>query len=484
MYDPGQGFPPPAPFHFTHSSTTKVGQEMCYIAISLDGRFFASGSHLREIHLWDRKSLTPTGVPLRGHFEWVGSVCFTPDSRWLVSGSGDKSVRVWDCKTGEAVGDPLRAHSDTVWSVWTDGVLIISGSFDKTIRIWDLASRTQIGSPIDAGGFVYVVTLSNDGRIAAGVDSAVCVWDVKTRHRIASMQGHTSAVFAIAFSRDNHRIVSGGDDKSVRLWDTQTYTQIGEFNGHTGTVWSVSFSPDGGWVTSGGDDRTLCVWHCKTGQLMGAPLRGHTDSIKYAAVSPDGCQLISGSRDKTIRIWSKSTSKEWQEQSEQISTIHLSRHTARRSPHMIPVKGGPPVVSACYSPDRTLYAASRLDGHVSIWNTAQPLWESDTPINPMHLLRLTANQLIISIPDGSMWVWDIVEGKPIHQTPSSSGSQLNATNTHQFSMRSRSSTEKSIFRWIPFEVDAGLWAFVDNTFIRFEGLGGSVTLIDVGDVAK
>ena len=475
MYDPRQGFPPPPPFHFSHGSTIKVTHIIESLATSLDGRFFASGSHLGDIHLWDRKSLKPIGRLLQGHSNWsVNSLCFTPNSRWLVSASSDNSLRVWNCEKGQAVGDPLWAHTDAVLSVWTDGVSIISGSFDKTIRICDLTSRKQIGSSIDAGGFVYAVTLSNDGRIATGVESAVRVWDVKTRRRIASMQGHTSTVFAIAFSRDNHRIVSGGDDKSVRLWDTQTYRQIGEFNGHTGAVRSVSFSPDGGWVTSGGDDMTLCVWHCNTGQLMHAPLRGHTGSIKYAAVSPDGCQLISGSSDATIRTWSKSTGNEWQEGSEQISTIHLSQHTARPSAHMIPLKGGPPVVSACYSPDRTLYAASTLDDHVSLWNaTHDLLWESDLPIHPIHLLRLTANQLIISSPDGSMWSWDLVGGIPRRQTLTTSGSQR----INLLKLRSSSSA----VQWFPFKVDAGLWAYLDGTFIRFETIGnGSVTFIDVG----
>jgi hypothetical protein len=81
-----------------------------------------------------------------------------------------------------------------------------------------------------------------------------------------------------------------------------------------------------------------------------------------------------------------------------------------------------------------------------------------------------------------IWVWDMVAGKPLNTA--SSGPQLNATSTHQFSMRSGSFTENPIVRWIPFKVDAGLWAYVDDTLIRFESLGGSVTLIDVRNVVQ
>ena len=201
MYDPEGSFPPPAPFHFSPSSTIMAGGLVRAIAVSMDGRLIASGSHTGDIRLWDSRLNEPIGGPLQGHSDWVKFVCFSPDSRWLVSGSDDMSVRVWDCITGQAAGGPLFGHTDLVWSVCTDGRFIISGSRDKTIRIWDFTSHTQIGSPIDAGDYVYAVALSNDGRIAAGVERAVCVWDVNTHHRIALMKGHTSVVWGVAFSR-------------------------------------------------------------------------------------------------------------------------------------------------------------------------------------------------------------------------------------------------------------------------------------------
>jgi WD40 repeat protein len=121
----------------------------------------------------------------------VTSVCFSPDSRWLVSGSWDKSVRMWDCRTGQAIGSPLLGHTSSIRSVCTDGHRIISGSDDGTIRIWSCDTRQLIGAPINAGHYVWAVALSKDGRIAAGVDHDVCIFDIETRRQISSMKGHT-----------------------------------------------------------------------------------------------------------------------------------------------------------------------------------------------------------------------------------------------------------------------------------------------------
>ena len=165
---------------------------------------------------------------------------------------------MWDCQSGQARSS-LWGHTGRVMSVCTeDGRLIISGSEDATIRMWDLNTGEQIVEPIENDGSVYVVALSNNGRIVAAVGQQVCVWDMKTSRQISLMTGHTSTVYSVALSPDNRRIASGSAD-GIRLWDAQTYTQIGKFNGHKGIVLSVSFSHDGRSLASGTDDMTVRV---------------------------------------------------------------------------------------------------------------------------------------------------------------------------------------------------------------------------------
>lgn len=47
-------------------------------------------------------------------------------------------------------------------------------------------------------------------------------------------------------------------------------------------------------------------------------------------------------------------------------------------------------------------------------------------------------------------------------------------------MRSSSSTDNPIVRWIPFEVNR---AYVDCASVGFDSVGGPVSIIDIGDVA-
>ena len=258
-------------------------------------------------------------------------------------------------------------HTNTVYSVCTDGLLIVSGGLDKTIRIWDLHTGRHIGKTIKNDCGISVVVLSNNGRIVAGVGLEVCIWDIETSSPISTMTGHTSLVNTVALSPDNSRIASGGVDCSIRLWDTQTYTQIGKFNGHTGIIWSASFSHDGRYIASCSLDKTVRIWNSGTGQLI--DLQGHTNCVTSVSFTPDN-QLISG-YSGTIHIWSQSVPKEWTKLSEQITSMELtsSTHSVGNSAlHSFSLAGNPYVVAACYSTDYTLYAASTLDVHVSLWH--------------------------------------------------------------------------------------------------------------------
>ena len=454
MYDPHIVLPPFTPPDYTHHSTIRGSNAIYAIAVSPDSMMIASGDEGGVIQIWDRRSHEKRCI----HGDCVvSSVCFSPDSRWLVSASRDRIVRKWDCGTGLAFGSPFLGHTSDVNSVCMDGQRIISGSSDRTIRIWSCDTHELIGAPIDAGSdSVHAVALSKN-HIAAAVGLDVCVFDIETRQQVFSMRGHTDCVWTVAFSPDGSRIVTGSWDMSVRIWDVQTRRQTHTLDGHKNHVISVAFSSDGHWVSSGSIDTTVRVWNSQTGQPLSVPLRGST-YVRGVSFFPNTLQLISGIGDQ-IYIWY--ALYKWQKPSQQITTIHLSQ-LPTFSFENISLEGYPSVVSSCCSPDGSFYAASTLEGHVSIWiGERKLLWETNTLIHPIHLLQLSEKQLILSAPDGSTLSWDLLDGKPTNDNAISCGPQINASNFHN------SNLSNDTVSWYPFDFDAGLWAYVDGYLISF-----------------
>jgi WD40 repeat protein len=54
----------------------------------------------------------------------------------------------------------------------------------------------------------------------------VRVWDLKANQERMAVTGHSSRVFALAFSPDGRRLASSGADCTAKLWDTKTGDEV------------------------------------------------------------------------------------------------------------------------------------------------------------------------------------------------------------------------------------------------------------------
>ena len=87
-----------------------------------------------------------------GHTGGVNCTSYSPDGGHIISGSDDSTIRIWDVKTGTTVGEPLKGHSGGVYGVSDspNGRQIFSGSYDGTIQIWDAETGDTVGKALKA----------------------------------------------------------------------------------------------------------------------------------------------------------------------------------------------------------------------------------------------------------------------------------------------------------------------------------------------
>lgn len=113
-------------------------------------------------------------------------------------------------------------------------------------------------------------------------------WDVATGQKLYEQEGHSAAVYSIAFQCDGSLCATCGMDKTVKLWDLRSGCYVTTFTGHVGDVLSVDFSPNGYEVASGGADNTVRVWDLRR-RRCAAAIPGHNSVVSKVVYEVCGC---------------------------------------------------------------------------------------------------------------------------------------------------------------------------------------------------
>jgi hypothetical protein len=244
---------------------------------------------------------------------------------------------------------------------------------------------------------VWCVAFSADGRraLSGSVDGSIKVWDVRTGKAIRSLEGHQELVWSAVFAPDGRRIVSGSRDRTVRLWDVDSGKELKCFKGHTNEIRRVAISPDGHSALSGGYDGIMRLWNLATGKEV-RQFPHHW--LHVVAFSPDGKQVLSGSNDKTVRLWETTTGKE---------VLRFQGHSGS-------------VWTAAFTPDGQQVLSGATGERLALWNAntgeevrrlaGNNLWPDSLGV-ASDGRRAVAN----GGPIGTFALWDLRTGKVLHR---------------------------------------------------------------------
>ncbi len=166
------------------------------IAVSPDGKLFATGGTDRKVLLWNLAERKPIGEPLLGHSGDILILAFSPDGRILASAGQDTTIRLWDVATHRPAGPSLYGHYEPVWGLAfsPDGRLLASSDEAGNIVIWDLWAW-----------------MPSEDRTAPTALPSGCTVDY--------LEGHPQAVWWLAFRPQGDLLASASFDGTVGLWD-------------------------------------------------------------------------------------------------------------------------------------------------------------------------------------------------------------------------------------------------------------------------
>jgi WD40 repeat protein len=307
--------------------------------------------------------------PRQGHTAPLNAVAISPNGRTFASAGEDRSVKLWDLATNQ-VPRSLSAHTDVVFGLAfsPDGKLLASGSGDGTIAIWDLGSGTVVGALRGHSRSLSRIQFSPDARNLAG--GVVKIWEVATGMEGAPLTGHAGIVRCVAFSPDGNLLASAGEDKTVIVHHLPDGTAR-KFR-LPGVVNDVAFSPDGRTLAAVSDapDAAVHLWDLETGvETTG---KGHTGHVRGLAFSPSAPTLATCGEDGTVRLWNLGSDEGGKMKDEKSSQTGSSFILHPRSSRTIgPGPFGGDVRSVAFTPDGRYLATANANGTVYLLQIQQ-----------------------------------------------------------------------------------------------------------------
>jgi WD40 repeat protein len=282
------------------------------VAVSPDGRFFASSSRCAPIiHVLEAGTGQGLTLLANNGREHLDELAYCLDGTRIAS-LGPSGVIVWDATNGSQISSIAIVYP-WKFALSPNGSQLAVDLRGGTIGLWDaIPGEENVPLSDIPGRFIEMMVFSFDGlqiALCYRRDYSICLWHTHSGLALlAPMQGHIDNVRSVMFSPDGKRLVSGSEDATVRVWDTTSGTEVYTLEGHKGTIYSVTFCPDGSRIVSGSADKTVRLWNATSGTPIFI-MRGHIGEVHSATFSADGRQIIScciphnGDSDGTIHLW-------------------------------------------------------------------------------------------------------------------------------------------------------------------------------------
>jgi WD40 repeat protein len=404
------------------------------VAYSPDGRVLAvAGAGPSFVDIWDvpgRERIKPL-QPNEG-----SRVAFSPRGDLLATSAKDE-IRLWRTGTWELVRQVPLAGGVMVLKFSPDGTRLAGLILPDRLTVWEVdqwnvSCRFSISlGPARLGNLDF----SPDGKalVIGDADHNLRVIDLANGNTIFDVpEAHSEGITSVAWSPNDSVIASGSgwDGGPIRLWDVASGNSLGKLEGHTSWISDMVFSKDGLWLYSASGDQTLRIWDVEKQQCL-ATLRGSSHEVLGLALSPDGTTLASACKDGIVAFWSADPKSE-EEMPRLIPLGHFAQTAFAPDSRVLAVprartvslfdlatsketellpKMDTDVSAVAYSPDGTLLVSGGENGEIRVWSCAEHrlLPELDGHEEEICLLRFRADGTRLLSVDAKKTViwWDV-----------------------------------------------------------------------------
>jgi WD40 repeat protein len=255
----------------------------------------------------------------------INCVAYSPDGSFVAIGiqSYNQNLNLFRVSDGRLLAGRISAHGNGTLSLAfsADGQLLASGGRDGTAKLWHLPDMTLVHTLNGGPGYparVFAVAFSGDDQtLAVAGLGGVHLFRVSDGAQLQSPRGATRSL-SLAVSPDGQTFAAGSNntdqygnciDCSIKLWRFSDGAPVDTIEGNSSSVIAVTFSRDHQFIVSGSADPTyngvVKFWRVSDGALVQAfnqDPNNYSAYVTSVAYSPDGSLFAFARQDGLVVV--------------------------------------------------------------------------------------------------------------------------------------------------------------------------------------
>ncbi|KAF3165296.1 hypothetical protein TWF788_000817 [Orbilia oligospora] len=273
-------------------------------------------------------------------------------------------------------------------------------------------------------------------------------------HQAATISRHVGPVHCVTYSSGaGQYILTGGQDRKIHLFNSSTTSHIQTYDSHGYEILSLAVSPDNSRFASVGGDKTAFLWDVATAKTL-RRFTGHYARINTCGFNQDASILVTGSFDSTVRCWdTKSNASKpvmvWDEAKDSITSLtvgdgevitacvdgKLRRYDLRMGQIYVDVIGHP-ITSVTETLDGNAVLVSSLDETIRLMDRTSGgclmsyKGHKNTEYRISSTFAMVDSYVVSGSEDGTVWAWDILEGKNVVKETAHAGKVISTVAVH------------------------------------------------------
>jgi len=200
---------------------------------------------------------------------------FSPGGRFIARLEENSKLSVWRCESGESVlkSSPVKCSA----RAFSPDSRRVALGHEAWITCFDLSTGEE-SRRWQTRDRAYTINFHPDSRtLAVGYynSNVVSIYHADDGEHVADLPMGASIMTSVAWHPEGNLLATGGSDSRIQIWDVKSRRKVAVLEGHVQQVNVLSFHPGGELLLSSSWDGVVRLWQPSPGRLlMRLPLSG------------------------------------------------------------------------------------------------------------------------------------------------------------------------------------------------------------------